>query len=348
MTPPEPSPPDPPAPDFDRGLFVADRPGPEFTSVGSSAWMASFIPAQGGVGSFAIGLVGGWVLAGWLGVAGPARSAVALVAGLAVMAAAIIALVRLGGYAKANAHAYAAYNRSSDSRYRVRAIIPKKRAPNAIHRWLAEAGARPDEPPTPEDLGYTAGGFEPLIARVWFGVSRGGRYHRLVALFAVAAALLGWPVLGVTWASIVGLPGFGGMGWYAIVALLLVGSFGAAELSMPVYLRLVPGRLDVFEFPPLGAGPPAVTTYDLARAGVCVDFGHHLVALEKPRPPGTPAPELVLAKRWPYHKTHAPGERPDYLALGLTPGRSELMRRIVQAARTTEPAPDLPADRLLG
>lgn len=128
---------------------------------------------------------------------------------------------------------------------------------------------------------------------------------------------------------------------------MVSGALGA-ELIFPVYIRIVPGRLDIFRYGFLGSGKPSVETYDLRSIGLCVDFGSFSVALEPARTPGEPIPEFVAANRWPHAKTHPEGHAPDYFTLALSPGRLENCQRLIQAARTDEPTPDLPDDELLG
>jgi hypothetical protein len=135
---------------------------------------------------------------------------------------------------------------------------------------------------------------------------------------------------------------------WGFIAIVMGSALGLAEFLWPVYLRLAPGRLDLFRYGALGRGDPRVTSYDLRRVGVCVNFAQCTIAIEPPREPGVPAPALVLAKKWPHFQQHPPGSVPDYLCVALCPGRTEFCQRLIQAARTDEPTPPLPDDRLLG
>ena len=133
---------------------------------------------------------------------------------------------------------------------------------------------------------------------------------------------------------------------YPAMGLIMVGGIVAAELMWPVYVRLVPGQLDVFRYGFLGSGKPVVESFDLRKVGVCVDFGGYVIGIEPERAVGEPMPELVQKKRWPNGQAFPEGYQPMYFIVGLLRSRREFAQRLVQAARTDGPTPPVSMERL--
>jgi len=146
-----------------------------------------------------------------------------------------------------------------------------------------------------------------------------------------------------SWGALFNSVGFMG---YALMGLAMVGGAVCAELIWPVYVRLVPGQLDIFRFGFLGSGEPAVSSSDLHQIGLCVDFGGYMVSLEPARPLGEPLPGLVMSKRWPNAKVFPEDYQPMYISVTLVRNRREFAQRLVQASRTDEPTPPVSMDRL--
>ncbi len=344
-------PPDPPrhdsstlSPNFDRGLFIAAAPGPEFASLRQAR-----ITAHGVAGLLFMPIIGlayllHQVLTGTLRVPMPVSIVVCAVLATAACVYVMAHHVRLGARA-----GWDAFHKQSntDTRHRVRAIIPPRHRTPRLQRWALLATGMDDgrDPPSEAELAPVLGGFEPVIVRPWLGVRRDRAYWLTVLL---TGAVVGIGILGVGLArgslffmlSSLHIWGYGG--------ITLVSAFGLAELLHPVYLRLAPGRLDLFRYGPFGFGRPRVTTFDLRRVGVCVNFADGIAAIEPPREPGVPIPPLVLSRRWPHFQEHPPGHAPEYVCVALCPGRTEFCLRLVQGALTQEATPPLPDDGLLG
>lgn len=332
-------------PDFDRGLFIAKKSGSELASLRRARLLAPtiggmlFLPVIGLAYLFRLTLLA----------AGTAE-------GIATALAAVVGGVGLGFVfagtlrSRPGRSEWTSFCKVSntDTRYRVRAVIPPARRTPALAGWVGAAGfaSTPSDRPSEraEDLSPVAGGFEPVIVRPWLGVSRPPVYWRTVwGLIAMLAACL----IGVVFANGTAATLLEGPRVWGYAALIGGISLSVAESIWPVYLRLSPGRFDVFRYGPLGSGTPRVTSYDLRKAGVCVDFGPSIITIEPPRPPGEPAAKLVLSKKWPHFQEHAAGSRPEYISVALCPGRSAFCQQVIQAARTAEPTPPLPDDRLL-
>lgn len=336
--------------DFQRGLFLSEKMGQEFNGIGRSGVIAQLIISQGFAVLFLVPVVLFYIVRNLL--KGPFWIAItiAAVAGATLIIGGIIAMVRINGTGSSSFN----IRSTTDSRYRIRAIVPKRRQSYGFRQWAeVTLNVKPKEPEPekivePQNLDAERGGFEPIILRPWFGISR----PRAFWWTAIVCGIVGVSTLLYLLHFIVG-------GWstmfqntgflaYAATGFAMVSGALGAELIFPVYIRVVPGRLDIFRYGFLGSGKPQVETYDLRTIGLCVDFGSYSVALEPARPPGEPLPEFVAAKRWPHAKTHPDGHSPDYFTLALCPGRLEYCQRIIQAARTDEATPDLPDDELLG
>lgn len=147
------------------------------------------------------------------------------------------------------------------------------------------------------------------------------------------------------WGGVLKATGFMG---YALTGAGMVGGLVSAELIWPVYLRIVPGRLDIFRYGFLGSGKPEVETHDLKVQGVCMDFGTYTMALEPERPVGERLPKLERGKRWPYGQVLPSDFQPRYLCLALVVGRLEIAQRVIQAARTDEATPVVSETELMG
>ncbi len=334
--------------DFDRGLFVCEKPGAEFASAGSSAGIVPFVMTQGFATLFLIPVVAFFMLRNVAGVSAWGAGLFAGILGAVVIGAGIVVLVG------ANRSAYKGgtfVKNQTDSRFRVRAVIPKKRQTTRVMRW-AEAAIRAEvrehEPVSRNDLESVLGGFDPIIVRPWFGVQRGRKFWwtAVVCGFVCAGLLLGGLTLIMGgWSGVMQNSGFLG---YAMTGAGMVSGVVCAELIWPVYLRLVPGRLDLFSYGFLGSGTPEVETHDLKGEGVCVDFGSYTMAMEPARPVGEPLPGLVQSKRWPHGQTLPEGHLPRYMCVALVVGRRELAQRVIQAARTDEATPAVSETELGG
>ncbi len=129
--------------------------------------------------------------------------------------------------------------------------------------------------------------FEPVIVRV------------VVASSPSKAFIWTWVVGGVlalAGALMVlryGLPGFGGAGNPVMSFMYFHIAFGAsagaliATFVFPTYLRITPGRLDVFQFPALGIGQPRVRTHDLRKPEVTVLLNQSTLILKSSEDQGT-------------------------------------------------------------
>ncbi|MEM9372567.1 MAG: hypothetical protein AAGA55_02905 [Planctomycetota bacterium] len=334
-------------PDFARDLYVADTPGNEFASMRGARIVAPGFAGQSVMA--AIGLAGLLfaVLRAVFGIPVGMALLVVIPIGAAGLVYAVGLTIRASGGRKQKNQDWVAFVRATtDSRYRVRAIIPPNRRRGSLERWaLLASGYEPAEPPQDPELEAIEGGFEPLIIRPWLGVRRSGAYRRF---FWLTLSLLSVVFLGGGW-WVLGSALFDNtFTIWGVMGLVIGGTWFLAEHAFPVYIRLAPGQLDVFRYAFLGRGAPCVTTYDLRVTPLCVDFGSATVALEPRREPGTPAPELVLGKRWPHHKEHPQGAVPVYVSAAMSPQRDAFCQCLIQAARTTEPTPPLPHDRLLG
>ncbi len=341
--------PDPAAPadaptDFRRGVSISSTPGNEFLSGGGGGAIVGFL----GIGIMGAVYVVGLVFTRTLGT--PIAAAVIA----PFVALAIYALIQTRPSYSSKAKEWAAqigFASGTDTRYRVRVVVPPHQSGKRLRRWaLRLAEIHEPGPPTESDLEYVRGGFEPVVARAWFAVRRTGAYQHavLVATLLIAAAMvLGWRAfLGAP--NLMLMPGGTFLNIAAFAAAFGAGSL-VAEWLWPTYVRVAPGRLDVFVYPFLARGRPRVRSYRLAEHGLCVHFGRFAAAVEPPRAfAGETEPPLTNAKTWPYHRVHASGRRPSYLSLALTPGRREILCRLVQAALFEgEPTP-LPDDELLG
>lgn len=329
--------------DYARGLFVCEKPGHEFASVGSSGVLVSLIATQGFAMLFLIPVVGFFVLRNNLRASTLIAGMGAVVLGLPILIGGLWLLRRVsssqseykgGGYLK----------NETDSRFRVRAVIPKRRQSARVMRWAEAAvhGEVRDESERvigADELEYVRGGFDPIIVRPWFGYKRGKRFWWTAVIMGLVSAgslLQMLSLLMGGWGGVLKASGFMG---YALTGAGMVGGLVCAELIWPVYMRLVPGRLDLFRYGFLGSGEAEVETHDLKAQGVCVDFGTYTLALEPVRAVGEPLPELVQSKRWPHGQALPADYQPRYVCLALVPGRREIAQRVIQAARTDEATP---------
>lgn len=333
--------------DFDLGLYVSDKVGHEFAGVGSSGTLVSLVMTQGFAMLFLIpvvayfalrNLAGASALIAWVG--SGQLGAVVLVLGFVMLRSLNQSSYTGGGF----------FKNESDSRYRVWAVIPKKRRNDRVMRWVeaaVHAEERETEAVRPEELETVRGGFDPIVVRPWFGIKRGRAFWwtAVVCGLVCAAGLLQlMSLLMGGWGAMMKSTSFLG---YAVTGAGMVSGLVCAELIWPVYLRVVPGRLDLFRYGFLGSGEPEVETHDLRTQGVCMDFGSYTMALEPERPVGEPLPALVKGKRWPYGQTLPEGYVPRYVCVAMVLGRRELAQRVIQAARTDEATPVV-SERELG
>lgn len=337
-------------PDYARGLFVCEKPGHEFASVGSSGALVSLIATQGFAMLFLVPIVVFFSLRNLMGASTLVAGLAAGVLGAIIMGGGLVLLVRVSG----TRYKQGTYLKSeTDSRYRVRAVIPKRRQTGKVMRW-AEAAVHGEVRDGAErvveasELEYVRGGFDPIIVRPWFGLRRDRRFWATATVMGFVSAGLLLQMLSLLMGGWSGVLKSSGLMGYAMTGAGMVGGLVCAELIWPVYLRLVPGRLDVFRYGFLGSGDAAVETHDLRAEGVCVDFGTYTMALEPARPVGEPLPKLEQSKRWPHGQVLPADYQPRYVSLALVPGRREIAQRLIQAARTDEPTPAVSETELMG
>jgi len=327
--------------DFARGLNVCAKPGHEFASVGSSGMLVSLIATQGFAMLFLVPVLAFFVLRNVVGA--PTWVAVVSAVALAVpiLVGGIWLLLHLNqGRGKSGAY----LKNESDSRFRVRVVIPKKRQNAMVMRWVdaavhGEVREEGDKPITADDLEMVRGGFDPIVFRPLFGVKREARFWRTAMVMGLISAMVLLGLISLLlggWREVLSASGFMG---YAITGGAMVGGVVCAEFMWPVYIRLVPGRLDVFRYGFLGSGEARVETHDLKKQGVCVDYGSYVASIEPERPVGETLPALVQGKRWPHGQTLPDDFRPFYFSVAMTPGRREIAQRVIQAARTDEATP---------
>lgn len=331
-------------PDFRREVSISDRAGAEFFGVklfNPSQMLVGFGP-QIAIGVLAVmyAVVGSFTALPMWGLY------VVLPLGLII---GIVFIARFKPTRRPDHGLSSAFASGTDPRFRLRLVAPRMVDQFGVMPWLRSSVAN-DTNPDEEELGYRAGGFEPVVVRAWFCMKR-DRWYSVTLVVAVllvmAIAGLGAWLLGGSislWlAGGVSIALFGIMILIAIIAML------AAEAVWPAYLRLAPGRLDLFRYPLFGRGRPSVKTYDLRRVGLCVHLGVWAVAIEPERPfEGEGPPEMTRSKTWPYNKVRLPQHQPETLSLGLIPRRREFVCKLFQAARTDEPTPPLPEHELTG
>lgn len=333
-------------PDFGRGLYVCEKPGHEFVGVGSTGMAIGLIGTQVFAMMFLVPVLGFYVLHNLLGVSSVVAGIFAGVVSIGVVIVGIVFLMKIN---KTNRKQGTYFKNESDSRYRVRVVIPKKKQGSVVMKWAqlaVEGGVGDDEMVSEDKLEMVRGGFEPMIIQPWFGIKRDRRYWWTFALMSVlvgASFLYGLTFLFGSWKGLMQSLGFLG---YATMGLAMVGGVICAELIWPVYVRLVPGQLDIFRYGFLGSGAPDVESFDLRTMGVCVDFGGYVIALEPAREIGEPMPALVQAKRWPNGKAFPEGYKPMYFSVTMLRNRCIFAQRLVQGARTDEPTPPVSMTQL--
>ncbi len=333
-------------PDFAHGLYVCEKPGIEFVGAKTAGAGIGLIGAQLFMMIFLVPLIGFLVLRNLMGVPASVAGVIAGIVGVGVVMGGSVLLLKINSVrGKRGMH----LTNESDSRYRVRVVIPKRRQTGVVLRWveLAIEGTAKDRHAVSEEaLDMVRGGFEPMIVRSWFGLARDRAYWWTFGVMSLVVGVVfvyGLTLLFGGWNGLWDVMSFFG---YPTVGLAMVGGVVAAELMWPMYVRLVPGQLDIFRYGFLGSGKPRVESFDLHKIGVCVDFGGYTVALEPERPAGEPLPALVQSKRWPYGQAFPEGYKPKYFVAIAMPNRHKFAQRLVQAARTDEPTPPVSMDRL--
>ncbi len=329
---------------------MCERPGHEFASVGSSGALVSLVMTQGFAMLFLVPVV---VFYGLRNLAGVAVFYAGLVSGVLGVVIVILGVVMLRSVNRSSGGAKGGgfFRNESDSRFRVRAVIPPKRRSARVMRWVeaaVHAEVRDEEPVRADELESVRGGFDPIIVRPWFGIKRGRAFWWTAVVCGLVCSLGMLQLLSLImggWGTMLKNSGLLG---YAMTGAGMVSGLLCAELIWPVYMRLVPGRLDLFRYGFLGSGEPEVETHDLKAQGVCVDFGSYTIALEPERPVGEGLPALVQAKRWPHGQTLPEGSVPRYVCVAMVVGRRELAQRVIQAARTDEVTPGVSETELMG
>lgn len=203
--------------------------------------------------------------------------------------------------------------RTVDPAVRVRAVTLRAETERHLHAIEREPGDA----------------IEPVIFRVWSGTlsEARARWHAWLCFTAIFAALaVGSQVLTGRW--------LGGRGLQLWLTLVL------AELAMafvfPTYVRIAPGRIDIFRFPWV-RGQPEVATYDARSIGLLLDYRRHVVELSTERSGEGVA--LRAARGWPPAASFWTG-------IGHT-GR-ERLDAVLRAALTSAPTPTMPERELTG
>lgn len=157
---------------------------------------------------------------------------------------------------------------------------------------------------------------EPLIFRVFFGIPAGPRGVRRIVPVLLAFGLMAviWAVLDSVLMRISGLIG--------VAAGIATGA--VLMFCWPIYFRVAPGRLDVFQYRFLGRGRPSVRTFDLRGSGVLVDADQKNVVIEPPEGPR------------------------DRIHYGGVSDNLGFARAVLEAARSQRTCPPLPDDALTG
>lgn len=188
----------------------------------------------------------------------------------------------------------------SDEAYRLRLMATRDQA-NAL------GPLRPDA-------------FEPLISPVYFAL-RGPR-GVAVCVWIVASIFLmaAWYYAKKE----VGLFGGGIPQFYEVWACFGIAAAPFAFL-WPTYVRVSPGRLDVFQYGVLGSGTPRVRTFDLRTHKVYLNIMGKTLELT----PEAGPPVVVDLGLW-------------------SPKPLELARAIFEAARWKHERPSIPDDELVG
>ncbi len=334
--------------DFDRGLFVCEKPGHEFVGAAAAGTTIGLIGTQVFAMMFLVPVLGFFVLRNLLGVSAVAAGIFAGVVSIGVVVFGIMFLLKINKVNRKQGQG-TFFKNESDSRYRVRAVIPNKKQDAGIVKWVqlaSEGGVGDDDMVSEDELESIRGGFEPMVVQPWFGTRRDRKFWWTFAVMSVvigAGFLYGVSFIFGGWRGLAQSMGFMG---YATMGLAMVGGVISAELIWPIYFRLVPGQLDIFRYSFLGFGTPKVERIDLRAVGVCVDFGGYIVAIEPARPVGEPIPALVQAKRWPNGQAFPEGYKPMYFSVALLPSRRLFAQRLIQAARTDEPTPRISMTQL--
>ena len=339
-------------PDFGRGLYVCEKPGVEFSSVGRTGAGASAIASQGYSVMLMTPVLGFLLLRSFSGVPTWVALLLAGIALVVILIGGISVFRRLNSSSGNRGGSALIAQKLTDSRYRIRAVIPKKRQESEMIKWAhltAESAINKGEPEADidaDELEAVRGGFEPIIVRPWFGLRRPPRYWWAAVVMGgvvVSGVVYGLGLVLGGWGALMDVMGLMG---YGLIALGMVSGPLCSELMWPVYIRLVPGQLDIFRYGFLGSGEPEVESFDLCAAGVCVDFGMYMVSLEPPREVGTPLPELVGVNGMVYRKEFPADYQPTYFSVFLAPGRREFAQRLIQGARTDELTPPVSMVRL--
>lgn len=167
--------------------------------------------------------------------------------------------------------------------------------------------------------------FEPLIFAIPFCVPARRWVVVTVWLLVSAGLYFGWWWLrGKMGAGLV-IPGGPPQAWE--VWGVMAAAATPFAWAWPTYLRVSPGRIDVFRYPLLGAGKPRFNTFDVRHAKVtCQGFGEHGYILIEPT--DQPAASIQISRFG--AKFH------------------EVFRAVFEAARWRGDLLTLPEDELLG
>lgn len=164
-----------------------------------------------------------------------------------------------------------------------------------------ELGLERFEPFVVRCMGLVFAGSRSFLCACVFGVCGGGVAFFLCRYFGVISS-----VGGVIYST--GVAMF--MGWLGV------------SVCFPLYLRIVPGRLEIMQYWIFGGKPQIVVSLDMARARMCFDFASKRVRIE------TPSLRLVIP-------------------FGLIRERERLCARLVGSALAPVPAPILEFDELI-
>jgi hypothetical protein len=218
---------------------------------------------------------------------------------------ALLLFVLLVGSARRRRHRaiWDYFPHTSDPRYRVR-VIGRPDLLEALRR-------------SPPDV---LSSFEPSVFRITCALESKKRRRIKLAFLCGGASIL----------LLVGqvlLTGDDSGAYFLFMIGCTIGRFSRGFI-WPTYLRLSPGRLDVLQYPFLGAGKPRIRSFDLHASRVALQIHGPLIVF----PPGADDGELFPAASSPW----------------FTRDPLNFERTALAASLSTAPAPPLPDDALVG
>lgn len=163
--------------------------------------------------------------------------------------------------------------------------------------------------------------FEPRVFQVPLALPKPA-WPAFTAYIVVTVALsLLWTFMRIRFVSLLGSVVAGPWDYWAVACATMV----PFAWMWPTYLRVTPGRLDVMRYRFLGAGVPAVTTFDLRSVRLLIDLG---------------AGAVLIGEE---------GNEQRVVLSDYGPRWTEIARALLEAARYQGPlAEPLPDDALVG